>query len=667
VVPEVLCGGRIPWAPASEGLKHHVIDGKALALPPPPPPAEPVEVALTTEISAALAGPFAVGDTVELGLVLLGPDGLPRPFGRGLVIVRDDRGEELSRQVVDGAGKLRGSARLVLEREGELQVEFAPEPADIALGPSERLTNAPESSPLEIEVASCTYRARIIDPPTVALPGRPLPLTIWVLDGMTGQPISPADYLGPEVTVQLRVPGADDVLAKAHLEGTEWIASLEVPDLKGGEVNAQLAASGTADGVALCPESVNQVALAPLGVSLTVFAPQHCYLTKDCEVTWTIVSPGTGPAADLARTFLQSAEVTATMGGAPIELQGSVASGRFTANVTPNHVGMAHFRLQLRADDDVAEASATTEVRSDIALSLPETLDLGVLRGGVDWEASCVPLDFGAPGNRGALLTPFVVELEERPDCACEGTPTVAMTVEGTTSGEGALWVEQLGEAPVTLPGLYPFEALGGLQGNEQLAQAEGAPVLGVCLARLGRCPSEGGGEGRTLVIRPSVPEFADQVARVRLTYRIEGRSFLACWGDLLSLLALGLLGVVVMYGFVRPHSFSPSDRIRIAGDARSLARAPKVPLRQFPAGRRGWYRSGRASIGAGGARLRSPRRAVFVVRATSAGPLLTARGPILMQNSRTRRSELVDGASEGVLMRSGVVYEVADLFVRMG
>jgi hypothetical protein len=402
-------------------------------------------------------------------------------------------------------------------------------------------------------------------------------------------------------------------------------------------------------------------------VSLSVLAPQHCYLTKDCVVSWTVNAPETGPAADLARTFLQAAEVTATVGGAPIDLQGNVASGQFTAHVTPSHIGMEHFRLQLRADDEVAEATATTEVRSDIVLSLPEVLDLGTLSGGVDWEDTCVPLDFDAAGNRGALLTSFVVELEEASDCVCDGNPTLAMTVGGEGPGEGGLWVQPLGEDSVTLPGLYPFELLGGLQGNEKLTGAAGSPAFAVCLTGLGRCPSEGGGEGRTLVIRPGVPEFADQVARVRLSYRIEGRSFLACWGDLVSLGALGLLGLVVMYGFIRPHSFSPSDRIRIAGDARSLARAPKVPLRQFPAGRRGWYRSGRASVGPGGARMRSPRRAVFVVRATSAGPLLTARGRILVQNSRTRRSEVVEGAADGILMRSGVVYEVADLFVRMG
>lgn len=665
VVPEGLCGGRLPWAPLSEGLKHHVIDGKALALPPPPPPAEPQDVVLTTEVSAASAGPFAVGDTVELGVALLGPDGRPRPFGRGSLIVRDDSGEEISRQDVDASGKQRGVVRLVLQREGELQVEFAPEVSDIALGAGERLTMAPKISPLGIEVASCTYRARLIDPPSVALPGRALPLTVWILDGKTGQPVSPADYRGPGVNVRLHVPGADDVSAIAQVEDNEWHVSLEVPDLSGGEVNAQLTASGTAAGVALCPESVSQVALAPLGVSLSVIAPQHCYLTKDCEVSWTVHSPGSGPGADLARTFLRSAEVAATVGGSPIELQGSVASGTFTARVTPEHVGMAHFRLELRGEEAVAEATATTEVRSDIVLSLPETLDLGVLSGGVDWEDTCVALDLSAPGNRGALLTSFVVELEEASDCACEGTPTIAMTVAG--AGETGLWVQPVGEDSVTLPGLYPFEARGALQDNEELAAAAGSPVLAVCLAGLGRCPSEGGGEGRTLVIRPAVPEFADQVARVRLSYRIEGRSFLACWGDLVSLLALGLLGLVVLYGFIWPHSFSSFDRIRIAGDARSLARAPKVPLRQFPAGRRGWYRSGRASVGAGGARVRSPRRAVFVVRASSAGPLLTARGPVRVQNSRTRRSEVIEGAGEGILMRSGVVYEVADLFVRMG
>jgi hypothetical protein len=168
-------------------------------------------------------------------------------------------------------------------------------------------------------------------------------------------------------------------------------------------------------------------------------------------------------------------------------------------------------------------------------------------------------------------------------------------------------------------------------------------------------------------VIRPAVPEFDDQVARIELRYSLEERSFLACWADLLGLVAAGLFGLFVIYGFVRPHSFSPSDRIRVAGDTRSLARAPKVPLREFPAGRRGWYRSARAAVGAGGARLRSPRRALFVIRATPAGPQLTARVPVTMQNPRTRRMEEVSADDGGILMRSSVAYQVGDMFVRMG
>jgi hypothetical protein len=668
VVPELLCGSRLPWAPLSEGVQHHVIDGSPVKLPPPPPPSEPEEVVLRLEINVASSGPFAVGASVDLEISLRGPAGEPRGFGRGQLIVTDPAGQEIQRRSVDASGNDSLRVALLLEREGAIKARFEPDIRDISLGPDEKLSVAPSGLGLELTVATCTYRARLIDPPVVTLPGRPLPVVVWVVDGVNGTPVAPGDYRGPPVSVTLRLPGGEDVVAPAEASAGEWHASLDLPELQGGSVSGQLSASGAADGVALCPEDVAVVEVAPLGVILSVSAPPRCYLTKPCEVSWVVSFPAAGPAAELARSFLGAAEIEGSVGGQPLDLRGSVASGSFSAVVIPDHVGMAFFRLEVRSGDDAIEASASVDVRSDIVLSLPSSIDLGELVGGSDWEDTCVPLDFAAAGNRGAFLAPFVVELEQEEDCACEGRPTLALTVLDPAAGAGGLWVAEVTEDPATLPGLYRFEARGGLEDNDALrAGAEGRPAMAVCLSGLGRCPTAGEGSDRTLVIRPAVPEFADQVARVQLRYRIADRSFLACWGDLLALLSAGFLGLFVVYGFVRPHSFSPADRIRIAGDDRGLSRAPKVPLRQFPAGRRGWYRSGRASVGAGGARLRSPRRAVFVVRATPAGPMISARGALRMQNSRTRRSEVIEESSEGVLMRNGVVYEVGDLFVRVG
>lgn len=665
VVPELLCGGRLPWAPLSEGVQHHVIDGNPVKLPRPPPPQEPEEVVLRSEIRAASGGPFAAGGSLDLDISLRGPGGPPRAFGRGQLIVTDAAGQEVTRQSVDAAGKSTLRVALTLEREGAFKARFAPDIRDIPLGPDEKLSAAPSELSLDLAVATCTYRARLIDPPVVTLPGRPLPVAVWVVDGVTGNPVSPTDYRGPPVSVTLRLPGGLDVVVAAEVRAGEWHASLDVPELEGGPVSAQLSASGAAEGIAICSESVAVVEVASLGVSLSVSAPPRCYLTKPCDVTWTVSSPESGPAAELARAFLGAAEIEGSVGGQPLEIRGSLASGRFDATVIPDHVGMAFFRLEIRAGEDAVDVIATVDVRPDIVLSLPPVIDLGELVGGSDWEDTCVPLDFSAPGNQGALLVPFVVELEQEEDCACEGRPTLALTMLDPAAG---LWVAEVTEEPATLPALYNFEAQGGLEDNEALlAGAEGRPAMAVCLSGLGRCPSAGEGVVRTLVIRPAVPEFADQVARVQLRYRIADRSFMACWGDVVGLFSAGFFGLFVLYGFIRPHSFSPADRIRIAGDDRGLARAPKVPLRQFPAGRRGWYRSGRASVGAGGARLRSPRRAIFVVRATPAGPMLSSRGGLRMQNARTRRSEVIEGSSEGVLMRTGVVYEVGDLFVRMG
>jgi hypothetical protein len=118
VVPELLCGSRLPWAPLSEGVQHHVIDGSPVKLPPPPPPSEPEEVVLRLEINVASSGPFAVGASVDLEISLRGPAGEPRGFGRGQLIVTDPAGQEIQRRSVDASGNDSLRVALLLEREG---------------------------------------------------------------------------------------------------------------------------------------------------------------------------------------------------------------------------------------------------------------------------------------------------------------------------------------------------------------------------------------------------------------------------------------------------------------------------------------------------------------------------------------------------------------------
>ena len=165
---------------------------------------------------------------------------------------------------------------------------------------------------------------------------------------------------------------------------------------------------------------------------------------------------------------------------------------------------------------------------------------------------------------------------------------------------------------------------------------------------------------------QPDVPEFADQVARVELRYTVAERGFFDAYKDLI-LAGLGVLfAAFVLYGFIRPHSFGPGDRMRIAGDARSLTRASKMPLRGMPGGRKGWYRSARVCIGAGGNRLKSTRRALFVIHARPEGPVLTTRTQVRTQNPRTRRMEDVAIGSDGLSLRGTVTYQIGEMFVRM-
>ena len=267
----------------------------------------------------------------------------------------------------------------------------------------------------------------------------------------------------------------------------------------------------------------------------------------------------------------------------------------------------------------------------------------------------------------GLLLTSLEVSLDDPDDCECLGDLSLVMTTLDPTRGQGGLWTHQVSERPTILPELYRFEARGGLVGNERVTGLEGRVGMAVCLSGLPRCPGGTGVEGRRLQLRSAVPEFAEEEAVVTIRYEVAGRSTWSCWSGLAYGGALGLVALFVLVGFVRPHSFAPSDRIAVAGTLRGLDRANGVPLKNFPGGSPGWYRSAQVAIGAGGARLSSSRRALVVIRARPGGPELIAHQPLQIRNRRTRRMEPAERPGEPRLLRSGVVYQVGDLYVRVG
>lgn len=394
--------------------------------------------------------------------------------------------------------------------------------------------------------------------------------------------------------------------------------------------------------------------------------PEVCYVGRPCVVSFKIVAPDSGRVAEEARLFIESAEVTTLVGAEEVVHAGGLEQGVVRIEYRPERAGNAFFRMLLRSQEELIEESAGVVVREAVRLSAPSELSLGVVTAGVSWEETCVPLDLEV-SSMGLFLTPLEVSLEDVEDCECTGDLSLAMTTLDPSRGEGGLWIHQITERPTILPELYRFEARGGLVGNEGVSGIQGRLGMAVCLSGLPRCPKGTGVEGRRLRLRSGLPEFAEEEAMVTIRYEVAERSTWSCWSGLAYGSAAGLAALFVLFGFTRPHSFAPSDRIAVAGSLRALSRANSVPLENFPGGSPGWYRSAQVAIGAGGARLSSARRALLVIRARPAGPELIACQPLQIRNRRTRRMEPAERSGEPRLLRSGEVYQVGDLYVRVG
>ena len=146
------------------------------------------------------------------------------------------------------------------------------------------------------------------------------------------------------------------------------------------------------------------------------------------------------------------------------------------------------------------------------------------------------------------------------------------------------------------------------------------------------------------------------------LTWKVEGRSFLAChwWWIAAAFGGIGLL--FIGYGFVKPYDFAAHDAIKMAGDRAKLLRAVGRRLRELPGGRSGWYRNAATGLREDGSATRKLGQAAVVLEARKGDVLLRSRGGLQRVHPQSKKLEPFETGKDGALASKGVSYVVGDL-----
>lgn len=611
-------------APPSEGVRFHRIDGQDVVAPPPPPQ----QIEFRTEVGAP-SGPHALGDTIRMSVRLVDADGDPRGFSGGDLVLLDQTGGEVARLPVTETSTGEGYADVLLEHGGELKARF--EVRDPALRKGETLKGT-AAADLDLEVGECPFRGNVnaVDP--IVLQGESILLSGSVRSD-DGNEVNPAELSGADLVFVLSMDEGADIRVPARFENGQFVADLTFPSLSGELVAGQVHLTGGGPRP-ICPGVSRTVQVSSLPVVLNPTAPAQCWTGLPCRVDFEVLVPGRAAAAAADR-FLQSAElkVSAKVGGASITPNGSVMSRHFEVEYQPTQEGTASFRLSMETSDQTVGAIAQVPIAQSILLSLPSQLDLGNLAGGAEIESTCRALDFS--GSQGAVAAQFTVELASAcPDCG----------VELVSASPG-----QAEHFPMTI-----------MVGLDQ--------EVPVCAA-IGRCPTGRDGASQTLIVRPVAGPFADQEARIEVTYEVSGRSALSCWGWLIKSVAAAVIAVVWLYGFIRPYAFEAGTVVRVSGSEKTLRRAGRQDLADMKGGRKRWYRSAAVHLDADGSPVGSASRGLLTLAATGTGTVLRTGAPVLRVDPRTRRMAPVDSPDlqTGLVLQRGRVYQVGSLWLRMG
>src|SRR5262249_22532386 len=113
-------------------------------------------------------------------------------------------------------------------------------------------------------------------------------------------------------------------------------------------------------------------------------------------------------------------------------------------------------------------------------------------------------------------------------------------------------------------------------------------------------------------------------IVGMRMTWSVESLTFWERWGRIILLILGALLVAMIIYGYIRPHRFSPGLALCFAPAMNELDDQTPQPVRMWKGTKIGFYRDARACLqdnfringqmrGAVAVLRAGPRRAVFL------------------------------------------------------
>lgn len=314
----------------------------------------------------------------------------------------------------------------------------------------------------------------------------------------------------------------------------------------------------------------------------------------------------------------------------------NVGGGRSEAvlNVTPSAPGELPITVRLLGEDGsvIAEQIHVVTVMEALELVLPDVIDFGQIDAGTPTldPGSCQVLDL--TGSRGLSAYTFHIASNRPP--GCQADPALRFV---TRSGRAVAL-----ELP--LAG-YALDSTSTL-----------------CLA-VPYCTGESV-QNATLTITPVGGAAAEPAGTVTLRWEVTGRSWLACNAGWLLVVGGVLVGIWVVMGFIRPHRFSKTISITIAGSQKGLRRTSPQRLRECTGSRAGFYTDACLGVHADGSINGRARGALLQLQAGPRGEI-RIRGPVTVMDRRTRQLETPDDLEQGHIPTEGATYCVGDLWFR--
>ena len=277
----------------------------------------------------------------------------------------------------------------------------------------------------------------------------------------------------------------------------------------------------------------------------------------------------------------------------------------------------------------LASPPRTVMVEGWLPLSLVAApLDFGAWRG--DWQPtrSCRTLDLS--GSSNADKVPLELVVDRLPS-------GVEVAIAGETARPGGA---------VPLP--------------------EGGLKHELCVIAA-RCCQAADGAAAAMTIRGRDPHYHPSALTLTPAFSVREAGFLRCWWPVIAGAAGVVAFLLLVYGFVSPHSFEEGVSIRFGKKPTAVAKARRVLLAEQPGGRRGFYRHATAGFDAGGEGLAPRKKALLRLIAAPAGDVsAVADGNLEIQNRRTRKWETVasEEATRGIQKRA--LHRVGDFHFKL-